>query len=33
MLLAPFAKDAAKPSAVATAFCFRMMFLSGTFFP
>jgi ABC-2 type transport system permease protein len=33
MLLAPFAKEAESASAVANAFLFPMMFLSGTFFP
>ena len=33
MLLTPFAKEAESASAVANAFLFPMMFLSGTFFP
>jgi len=33
MLLAPFAREAESASAVANAFLFPMMFLSGTFFP
>ena len=33
MMLTPFAKEAESASAVANAFLFPMMFLSGTFFP
>lgn len=33
MLLSPFAREAESASAVANAFLFPMMFLSGTFFP